>query len=232
MKFAKHTRKSPREKTTVKATQARPKRAAETNGKSEHTKSQHFFSGNQQNKGEPDLPNCEHEPLDHSKPSIRLLQVLPSISPGGLLQCRLNNNQTLSESIYTCLSYIWGDEPASRRVIINGERFAIRENLRALLNVVRTKSPRKTLCDRCDKHRSEQRGRTQPSGKMDGEVCLAARHVFVWLGDSEPLADFFKSLTAVDLCNSHVVRKFQELRSGWRLLAVTNTGHELGLLKS
>lgn len=49
----------------------------------------------------------KHQPLDLSKPTIRLVHLLPLPSPNGHIQCSISH-ATIG-STYTCPSYCWGD---------------------------------------------------------------------------------------------------------------------------
>lgn len=80
-----------------------------------------------------------HQPLDHRKPSIRLLEVLPDRSPDGLIQCTMFHASTSAE--YTCLSYMWSppDLPPTEHVIlVNGMEMLVRRNLFDFLDSVGT----------------------------------------------------------------------------------------------
>ncbi|KAJ4989053.1 hypothetical protein SVAN01_05491 [Stagonosporopsis vannaccii] len=46
----------------------------------------------------------EYQPLDHNQPSIRLVHLLPKLSPEGLLQCMISHAST--NNSYACLSYV------------------------------------------------------------------------------------------------------------------------------
>ncbi|KAI4713482.1 hypothetical protein J4E89_000928 [Alternaria sp. Ai002NY15] len=72
-------------------------------------------------------PVFKHEPLDHTKPSIRLIHLLPSLSPAGKIQCFITHATVDAE--YICLSYRWGDPDPSSNILIDGKVFAIRQNL-------------------------------------------------------------------------------------------------------
>ncbi|KAF1978016.1 HET-domain-containing protein, partial [Bimuria novae-zelandiae CBS 107.79] len=67
-----------------------------------------------------------YEPLDHSKTSFRLLQVLPTRSQEGHVQCKLFEASIEDwRRDYTCLSYVWGPPNESTNehiVVINGKK--------------------------------------------------------------------------------------------------------------
>jgi hypothetical protein len=46
-----------------------------------------------------------HTPLNRTVQSIIVVQILPDLSPDGLIQCLVTN--TTIEADYTCLSYLW-----------------------------------------------------------------------------------------------------------------------------
>ena len=71
----------------------------------------------------------QHEPLDISKPHIRLVRLVP-ITQDGHLKLELRNNVSLdTRSKYQALSYEWGPERAARAIFINDKLLMIRKNL-------------------------------------------------------------------------------------------------------
>lgn len=85
-----------------------------------------------------------HEPLDHSKPSIRLLHVKPDDSPAGLIQCTLFRSTT--DTRYNCLSYAWGEPTPCYDILVNGKTMSVRQNLFDFLRETRrTKNFEKRL---------------------------------------------------------------------------------------
>ncbi|KAH6882563.1 hypothetical protein BKA58DRAFT_373527 [Alternaria rosae] len=80
----------------------------------------------------------QHEPLDQTQASIRLIEINPGLSAEGLIECHVSH--TTIEATYTCLSYRWGDDdPFSlRTILMNGKPFIVRENLFDFLHCVCT----------------------------------------------------------------------------------------------
>jgi hypothetical protein len=76
-----------------------------------------------------------HTPLDRSKPSIRLVYILQSVSRDGRIQCVIEHATV--HTTYTCLSYRWGDPSGTRIIRINGKTFEIRSNLYDFMFVAR-----------------------------------------------------------------------------------------------
>lgn len=78
-----------------------------------------------------------HEPLDGLRPLIRLVYLLPDLSPEGLIRCIIFDASV--DSPYACLSYEWtralhlrSDRRAGhdeRLILVNERPFLIRENL-------------------------------------------------------------------------------------------------------
>ena len=82
-----------------------------------------------------------YRPLDHSKPSIRLIKVLPTKSPEGLIQCTIRHSE-IGNNNYTCLSYVWGqlhDGGGPFPILMNGRRLLVRHNLHCFLQVASEK---------------------------------------------------------------------------------------------
>jgi hypothetical protein len=76
-----------------------------------------------------------HKPLDHTKSSIRLLNVNPELSLDGLIQCTIIH-ATIDTS-YNCLSYTWGDATPCHNILIDGRLMSIRKNLFDFLREVK-----------------------------------------------------------------------------------------------
>ena len=81
----------------------------------------------------------QHPPLDTSRGSIRLLDILPP-QRDGIVRCKLKaallpspQNQG-SHVSYQAVSYTWGRRYAHKWILVNDQRFLVRENLWRLLN--------------------------------------------------------------------------------------------------
>lgn len=93
----------------------------------------------------------KYEPLDHSQPSIRLVHILPMLSPEGLVQCQISHASI--QSTYFCLSYVWDillpresfgitRDPNERVIMMNGHPLRIRKNLFDFLCMARHNATR------------------------------------------------------------------------------------------
>ena len=131
----------------------------------------------------------QHDPLDHTQPSIRLVEIRPGLSAKGLIRCRISHASI--ESRYTCLSYRWGDEnpSTSRIILLNGELFTVRQNLYDFLFLACTKdewskaTQRKYWIDALCINQSNKRERNHQVAQM-GEIFASAQRVHIWLGQT------------------------------------------------
>jgi hypothetical protein len=136
------------------------------------------------------LSNFAHIPLDHHRPSIRVLKVLPGLSQEGLLQCKLANG-TINDN-FTCLSYAWGEESAARPIVVNRQLFLVRQNLWDFLAVARNMHPSRPFwIDAICIDQNSVTERNHQVAQM-GAIYAAAAHVIVWLGSNRLIADFFR----------------------------------------
>lgn len=122
-----------------------------------------------------------HQPLEHDKPSIRLIHLLPDLSPDGLIQCEIVH-ETI-EAPYTCLSYRWGAPDPSSSILINGQLFAVRQNLLDFLDMAR-KNGAATMIYWIDALCIDQDNileRNHQVAQM-GDIFSQATCVNIWLG--------------------------------------------------
>jgi hypothetical protein len=166
-------------------------------------------------------PVFKHSPLDLKAASIRLVRILPDLSSNGRVQLELRHAST--ESIYTCLSYVWGQEKHLRRIKLAGRYFQVRQNLHAFLESARKKPHLNSkwlwidaLCID-QSNNSERSHQVQQMGRIFGHAV----RVISWLGDDEPIARYFRgSMPSLKLAQLnffegyHGDRRFLE----WRFL--------------
>ena len=86
----------------------------------------------------------EHTLLNYITSPIRLVQILPELSPEGLIQCQISHT-TVSVAhrhlSYRCLSYEWGEEHPEMPILINGSKFNVRRQLYDALVLQRSRMP-------------------------------------------------------------------------------------------
>jgi hypothetical protein len=125
-----------------------------------------------------------HQPLDLSKPSIRLLEVHPDLSHDGLIQCTIVHATTEAE--YTCLSYMWEppDIPrGSQAIIMNGSMIHIQQNLFDFLGVAGTLQDVRRVywIDALCINQQDGAERNHQVQQM-GDIYSKAAWVVTWLG--------------------------------------------------
>jgi hypothetical protein len=122
-----------------------------------------------------------YEPLDPSVDSLRLL-VLPPESAGSEIACRLESQTFGSKPIYEALSYTWGNDPASKAIEINGQRFQVRPNLYNALHYLRLPSaPRTIWVDAVCINQDDVQERNSQVSLM-AFIYTRAERVLVWFG--------------------------------------------------
>ncbi|KAF2822655.1 hypothetical protein CC86DRAFT_81102 [Ophiobolus disseminans] len=166
----------------------------------------------------------QHSRLNHEKPSIRLVQVLPSLSAKGLVQCRVWH--TVITTSYSCVSYTWGQSDPLLDIEINGEGFKVRQNLFDFLRVVREDESRDVSSEAywIDAICIDQANileRNHQVGQM-GQIFSNAICVHIWLGiapapmldvvqairrgRSRSSLDWHKVHVNVPLINKHIIK--------------------------
>jgi hypothetical protein len=128
-----------------------------------------------------------HQPLDHTKSSIRLVNVLPVLSPGGLIQCQIRH--TTIDATYVCLSYRWGPPTPNRQILLNDRLFVVGQNLHDFLEMIRQKPmllPSYWIDATCidQTHTAEKNHQVSQMG----DIFSHAESVQIWLGKNETLA--------------------------------------------
>lgn len=157
-----------------------------------------------------------YQPLDLKNDSIRLVRLLPTQSPEGLLQLELWHNVVCAQ--YRCVSYRWGDQTVRHKIVINGCLFTVGSNLHDFLQEIHTwgeaGSPDALWIDAIciDQGCLEERGHQV---QRMGAIYSKAQEVFVWLGDHGVLANAFHEwLHATDAHQfpSHLRQQWDTIR--------------------
>ncbi|KAG7005427.1 hypothetical protein G7Y79_00019g046070 [Physcia stellaris] len=114
---------------------------------------------------------------------IRVVQVKPSLTVDGLLQCRLDTVRL--DSQYFCLSYTWGSAKPRRQIQVNDHRFYVRRNLWKFLHIARQREEIQPLwIDAICVDQSNVKERNQQVSMM-GDIYRNAKEVIVWLGEGD-----------------------------------------------
>lgn len=122
---------------------------------------------------------------------IRLLHLLPlrtkdhqSSAPWYdcvSLECTFETVHLASAPPYEALSYTWGEEAASVRILLNGKEFLVRRNLADALAALRISEPRVLWVDALCINQQDTAERNHQVGMMAG-IFRRAERVLVWLG--------------------------------------------------
>lgn len=133
-----------------------------------------------------------HTPLDELRPSIRLLKILPELSPEGLIQCELWHDNI--SATYTCLSYVWGSEDEQTPILVNEKVFICRRNLFDFLYVARQKYANTIQAFWIDAVCINQRSISERNHQVSqmGRIYSCASHVIAWLGCRAEIEQFCK----------------------------------------
>jgi hypothetical protein len=139
-----------------------------------------------------ELPNLfEHKPLDLDSSSIRLIQICQGPNVDDRIRCNLRLASTDTE--YTCLSYVWGEEGIGDWIYVDGKRFIIRQNLLDFLQSARRVPELASkwlwidaLC--IDQTNFPER---QHQVQQMGRIYSGAKEVISWLGTNKDIAILF-----------------------------------------
>ncbi|KAH6858888.1 heterokaryon incompatibility protein-domain-containing protein [Alternaria rosae] len=145
-----------------------------------------------------------HTPLDYCAPSIRLLRIQASKSSDGFIQCQMRHASTTS--IYFCLSYVWGADDSCQWILVNGQRFRIRQNLYNFLEEA-VQQPQlqphwfwiDAIC--IDQINSDERNHQV---NQMGAIFAGAVQVVAWLGTEKQIVTFLET--------SRTLKKKAEIR--------------------
>ena len=133
--------------------------------------------------------NFSYEPLDTSRRSLRLIEVLP-FTEGRQVECRIQHallsNTESSYAGYNALSYAWGDQSASTKqtISLNGKKFSVGYNLyRFLVFTAKTlEDVRQNLWIDAICINQEDISERNHQVQQMGDIYRGAQTVFVWLG--------------------------------------------------
>ncbi|KAI1012501.1 hypothetical protein LB504_008432 [Fusarium proliferatum] len=97
------------------------------------------------------------------------------------LECTFETVHLANAPPYEALSYTWGDEAASIRILLNGEESLVRPNLAYALAALRISEPRVLWVDALCINQQDNTERNHQVGMM-GDIFRRAERVLVWLG--------------------------------------------------
>ena len=157
------------------------------------------------------LIGCEfkHQPLNLTKPTIRVFQILPGT---GTIRCLMKHVDLDSDR--TACSYVWGDPKPSQVILVNERPFHVRKNLHDFLIQMRKDSFSEPLwVDALCIDQSNIIERNEQVQQM-GSIFRGARAVVSWLGQGQPSAAQFMQFARIV---SEEVAEKREARLGTTL---------------
>jgi hypothetical protein len=132
----------------------------------------------------PDAEPYEYDRLDLSTPAIRVFTFDRSHNNDPTIRLRLY--QIPEPSGQTAVSYVWGTDVPSKLILVNRQRFLVRDNLYALLQHLRV-TPEFSgpfWCDAICINQSFILERNHQVQQM-GRIYRDANRVFCWLGHGD-----------------------------------------------
>lgn len=134
------------------------------------------------------LPRFKYTALAHGQNQIRLLKLLDSGSHDAPISCCLQVQDFDRLLEYEALSYVWGEEPASLPILLDGLHFEVRPNLyRALHRLKHQSRPRVLWIDAICINQADQEEKESQIPLMR-DIYRRASQVVVWLGEADRIA--------------------------------------------
>jgi hypothetical protein len=129
------------------------------------------------------ISDFRYTPLsDLPDDTVRLLELCPG-QPDDRIRCNLSTAQLRLRPRFAALSYVWGSEPASQEIELNGKRFHVRENLwQCLLRLRQPTTPLILWIDAICVNQDDIEERNMQVQFMN-HIFGTAKPVFAWLGE-------------------------------------------------
>lgn len=133
----------------------------------------------------------QYEALDKSTRAVRICDLNPAAYLSAPLQCSLRNVPIDEAGPFTALSYVWGQDPATESINIDGARHSIRPNLAAGLRQLRSTIQQHPISIWADaicinQNSIEERNHQVPLMRLIFSRC---KYVFAWLGEADETSD-------------------------------------------
>jgi hypothetical protein len=147
--------------------------------------------------GAEEVDQFAHAPLgrNHGDDAIRLLQFYDDVSPDDPIQLKIYHTDDWAHSAtstrYTCLSYRWGDDKATHRILLNRKTIYIRKNLWDFLDTWRRREHEAKRWFWIDALCIDQTNTTERNHQVQqmGQIYSNAEEVIIWLGKHSALRD-------------------------------------------
>jgi hypothetical protein len=127
-----------------------------------------------------------YTPLDSTTAQIRILTILPALSAAAPILASLRHVSLQEDPKFEALSYTWGNDEPHNTIIIDGQYFAVRDNLVAALRRLRwTFTSRHIWIDAVCINQEDVSERSEQV-KLMRTIYQQAERVVVWLGEPSP----------------------------------------------
>ena len=123
-----------------------------------------------------------YSPLDVSRPSTRLLELLPGPFDSEI-ECKLHNASLDEHPQYEAVSYCWGEPPKDKVIRLADRLVSLGDNLfSALRHLRRPDKPRILWADALCIDQDDVEEKTQQVQIM-GQIYTGCTQCLIWLGD-------------------------------------------------
>jgi hypothetical protein len=135
----------------------------------------------------------QHESLDLTAPSIRLIRILPARNSDDRIRCSLRLASI--DTKYTCLSYVWGEEDTGEWIYLNNKRFPARHNLCGFLRSARHMPVLISRWLWIDAICIDQINTPELQHQVQqmGRIYAGADEVISWLGNDQDIVTSFRN---------------------------------------
>lgn len=151
--------------------------------------------------------------------AIRIIKLYPSSVLDAEIKCELLRT-SLTEceedihSLYTAISYVWGDVSETKTISIDGKKLKITATLYSALRHIRLKKePTRLWADAICIDQSDVEERSQQVQQM-GAIYACASHTIIYFSSPTPEAELF--LETLRQCNAHVRKGYPASEIGLR----------------
>jgi hypothetical protein len=125
-----------------------------------------------------------YAPLDPARREIRLIKLHPDPDPHYDIQCEVFVVSLGTRPVYKALSYTWGDPGDTVPISLNGQRYAVTQNLKKALQRLRTLDTETPIwIDAICINQADTTERMQQVELMR-VIFESTSEVFVWLGEA------------------------------------------------
>lgn len=137
---------------------------------------------------------------------MRLLRVLPELSPGGLVCCEMEHARLDADThlAFDALSYMWGSDLTHGTILVNDRAFAVRENLWGFLKIARCTRPYQWLWIDALSIAQANDNEKEQQIRLMRDIFKSAERVLIWLGSGHEAIESLMHLAQNDALAAHI----------------------------